>query len=495
MKRIVIVCLLLALLIACQPTPQTEFVVNKGDGKMEEIIYGNTQPQTESDEVQLAHTPGSTQSGRAPEDAPQSAASEAATPQPPAFPSHWTDNLSTQYMNLTIDAEIDFNGLKTFPVYEIANTSFSDAKKQAIILALLPEPEAAHRGTEDSREEIEEKLRCAMRGAEKRLPNGTVEYVSWPEQEEYLAELKKQYQSAAPEAELYRPVEIAVLLESEATFTVRQKSGEKGWVSSHATKEIGTFLQVSNGGKGVSIQRQSWHIPEIWDEPDNPVIIHPTISEETALDFAAQFFETIGTAMPTLIFAEPARMFSSDTLGTVSEGYYLRFRQNAGYPVIYSSVYTQIGGCLSIDDAALYSCPWGMETIELYVDGSGVRSVNWLNPVEIGDCVNQNVPLLPFDELRPCIRNLLRASMRNIDSISATGYRMTDMKLTAYPIALRDDRGYVLAPVWYLSFEVYGLNPRSDEIKVDRLMTDLRMAILINAIDGSAILVPNGGLD
>ena len=133
-----------------------------------------------------------------------------------------------------------------------------------------------------------------------------------------------------------------------------------------------------------------------------------------------------------------------------------------------------------------------METIELYVDESGVRWINWQNPVEIGDCVNQNVPLLPFDELQPCIRNLLRACMRNIDSISATGYRMADMYLTAYPIALRDGKGYVLAPVWYLSFEVYGLDPRSNEIKVDRLQTDQRMAILINAIDGSTVLAPSG---
>ena len=38
MKRIIILCLLLALLLACVPTPEQEFVVNKGDGVLTQKI-------------------------------------------------------------------------------------------------------------------------------------------------------------------------------------------------------------------------------------------------------------------------------------------------------------------------------------------------------------------------------------------------------------------------------------------------------------------------
>ena len=38
MKRIIVICLILALLIACQPTPEQEVVFNKGDGTIEDVI-------------------------------------------------------------------------------------------------------------------------------------------------------------------------------------------------------------------------------------------------------------------------------------------------------------------------------------------------------------------------------------------------------------------------------------------------------------------------
>lgn len=41
MKRIIITCLLLALLLACVPTPEQEFVVNKGDGVLTDAIGEN----------------------------------------------------------------------------------------------------------------------------------------------------------------------------------------------------------------------------------------------------------------------------------------------------------------------------------------------------------------------------------------------------------------------------------------------------------------------
>ena len=50
-----------------------------------------------------------------------------------------------------------------------------------------------------------------------------------------------------------------------------------------------------------------------------------------------------------------------------------------------------------------------------------------------------------------------------------------------------DSNDYVLCPVWQLSFEVYGLDPTSDEIKVDRLMPNVIMVVLVNAIDGSYV--------
>ena len=49
MKRIFILCLSLALLIACVPTPEQEYVVNKGDSTVEDKI--NAVPRTDDTTV------------------------------------------------------------------------------------------------------------------------------------------------------------------------------------------------------------------------------------------------------------------------------------------------------------------------------------------------------------------------------------------------------------------------------------------------------------
>ena len=51
MKRIIILCLSLALLLACVPTPEEEFVVNKGDGTLEEIIHATAAPDGDVNEA------------------------------------------------------------------------------------------------------------------------------------------------------------------------------------------------------------------------------------------------------------------------------------------------------------------------------------------------------------------------------------------------------------------------------------------------------------
>ena len=45
MKRISLILLSLALLAACVPTPETEFVVNKGDHTAEQKINATPKPQ------------------------------------------------------------------------------------------------------------------------------------------------------------------------------------------------------------------------------------------------------------------------------------------------------------------------------------------------------------------------------------------------------------------------------------------------------------------
>lgn len=44
MKKHVLILLAALLLCACQPTPETEFVINKGDNALEQKLYATPEP-------------------------------------------------------------------------------------------------------------------------------------------------------------------------------------------------------------------------------------------------------------------------------------------------------------------------------------------------------------------------------------------------------------------------------------------------------------------
>ena len=48
MKRIIMFCLMFSLLAACQPTPEQEFVINKGDNTVEQQLNATPGPDSSS---------------------------------------------------------------------------------------------------------------------------------------------------------------------------------------------------------------------------------------------------------------------------------------------------------------------------------------------------------------------------------------------------------------------------------------------------------------
>lgn len=459
MKRgfFVFLFIYLFLLVSCQPTPEHEIVVNKRDGQVEEAILADN--NVENDKNQNTSQRNNID----------------------AFPNHWTDDLSSKYLNLTIDADIDFCDLSTFPVYSIKKKSFERDTRLKLLQAVLPQIIKYQNGIELSQEEWKLALESAVRGTEKRLPNNEVTYCSWPDQEEWIQICQQNFEDALSEEQLYQTTSIEEIINKEGQFIVELETGNKGIVSLSDYS-----IQLSNVGTYTALQRRSWNVWELWDT-NTKVIFNPSITMEEAITIAEEFLNGIGINELSFIYGEPARLRNQLTLSEDSCGYYLSYRQNGGYPIVFTEKSVMYGGGLNFNDYDAYRIPWKMESIELYVDQNGIRWINWENPVDITECINDDVQLLTFPELKTCITNLLRAGMRDYTSVSGSGYRLTEMKLTAYPYAMIDSNDFVLCPVWQLSFEVYGLDPTSNEIKVDRLMPNVEMVVLVNAIDGSYV--------
>ena len=120
----------LLLLCACQPTPEEEYVVNRGDHKIEEQIEATPVPE----ENQTVALPESTN-----------------VVDPALMPflvngegqsltvSHWDDMLGNDNMKIKIDADVITANQTTFPVYRIEQHSISKEQYRTIFSALIPD--------------------------------------------------------------------------------------------------------------------------------------------------------------------------------------------------------------------------------------------------------------------------------------------------------------------------------------------------------------------
>ena len=110
MKRLLVILFALALLLACVPTPEEEFVVNKSDGTIEEIIHATAAPDGDVIEALSGET-------KAP-------AQETTAPEAPAVRTYsWKDSFSVpaamDRLDVTVNAEVAYPESGAAPVYRI----------------------------------------------------------------------------------------------------------------------------------------------------------------------------------------------------------------------------------------------------------------------------------------------------------------------------------------------------------------------------------------
>lgn len=100
MKRIIAWLLLLCMLIACQPTPDHEFVVNKGDDLVEEKLNATPKPAAPEDTVDV---PAGSDGSAAPDTTPKPAVLAKQT-----FPERWEEAAAkvSEHLSISVNAEI-----------------------------------------------------------------------------------------------------------------------------------------------------------------------------------------------------------------------------------------------------------------------------------------------------------------------------------------------------------------------------------------------------
>lgn len=153
MKRricFVLAVVILVALCACQPTPESEVVVNKGDGAYEQKIEIAKREEKEATDTEVK------------EEIPEVTFEPAPTEVPVyEFEPHWTDTVSLKNFDIDIDVDVEAPTTAISPVYRVKSTPFAmeDARLESICKALIGDINAVRSGgatIQDLKEQLEQ---------------------------------------------------------------------------------------------------------------------------------------------------------------------------------------------------------------------------------------------------------------------------------------------------------------------------------------------------
>jgi len=155
------------------------------------------------------------------------------------------------------------------------------------------------------------------------------------------------------------------------------------------------------------------------------------------------------------------------------QAYAVRFlRQVAGVPVESFFGVSQV----KVDDSG-YGPEWHYEVLEVAVDDEGIQGVEWIGPLTVESVITEKAALLPFSDIRAVFEKMLPVVYANYGVDKDWEIEIDQVRLCLWRIFDRDSftRG-ILAPVWCF----YGtMNGRPG--------TDFQPLLILNAVDGSVI--------
>ena len=437
-------CLLPALLMAaallpgCQPTPEEEFVVNRLDGALEEAVL--------------------------------------ATPAPPAryeAPERWTESFDVRGQTVRIDVAVEVPDAVEYPVLTVQNASFA-AEDVVLAAEVFFGGPVELREPAYGQEEILYDLRSAQRGHAVDDDPETREPIFGPYegQEEEISRLKAQLAEVAQQEETYTPLTAGALTLPVVSQPVRAEDGSTG------------YLLYLEGCISVDRHWQCNVEPELWVQQEYRLpggerlsLENIKITEEEAVAMGDAFVEKLGRDDLALALCEKARSIDGLTRETFFEGYQLTYVPaiNGSVPC-YFDRYSDSPDLSFTQEQAAFSEGWWQESLVLAVSEEGVQSMFWDNPKEIVNTANENVTLLPFDEIQDHIRRLLKNSLRGGGSFGDLIFER--MMLSTALCRLPDQPAEaLLVPVWAILLT-------TEHDREQYLEPNL---LLINALDGTYI--------
>ncbi len=404
----------MAIGLACQPTPETEFIVNRGDNLAEKRIE---------------ETPAPTGSG---------------TDQPlPTFavPERWTDEIKTKYITVQIDAEVITSGQTVFPVRTVKRTGFTKEMMQPIMDAMFPDVIAYREGTGLSEEDYDEAIRRAMGlGKTKRARE-----LNWDKQ-----------QATATDAEFIETNHIECT-DEPLQITLLTAKGQKMKASATAN---GLLLSRRNTGivyVKTDVEDGVLLFGDEEEESEEMTTVIPSLSSEQAREQAEAFLRGVNIEGFSLCKQEEACYFDLEGNAIWSTGWYLQYVRNYEYYPLDVKYYDgATSGFLSYANIPTYNAGMGNESIKIYVSEQGVEDFAWVYPYAVQEVVNEDVRLMPFEEMKDILKRSISVGVAYLKERTGYELRVEQLILTLSVQRVRDEKELAyLMPTWVCMIGVY----------------------------------------
>ena len=371
-KKVMSCLLAAALLSACQPTPEEEPVVNKGDGTLEEAIAAEALPPARYEAPETLRL----------------------------------DPFGTETFQVVVDAEVCVPDVERYPIVEVVlRTITADWARD--MMYKMADGKTIHTYQNEvptTKEQIEGEitlLQQQLANPDAYLPAGADEQTRAAAEKEWR-ELLEAWETLYQEApDTFEPREVDM---SDAAF--RTASEFRGAVESGKQRE--TYLSVTAwyGGPGGNVEYNNlvdvgmpFHFDMDSDLTDlNDVTISAEEAVQIGLDFLAQLGETdFAPALIVAGYCDPEWGTDPIPLEEWPQCYQIQFtRSVAGVPATYREEhYDGIGA----DGRERYAPAYPQESIEMDIRDSGVTYMYWSTPSELGRTLNENVTLMPFEQV------------------------------------------------------------------------------------------------
>ncbi len=416
MKRLLILCFICALLLACVPTPEEEYVVNKNDGITAEI----TESSADENRADLS-----------------------------AIPAHLTFEAQPQNgVIVKVDANVEIDRDGVFPVLEVRqkNTPMDASFYNALLDALCPDGTVYERWTR-TKAEIQEELMAAL--SYDGQAGSLVEV-----DPEYIGDLEEQYRDA-PESVERIAHSVSDGFEPGKRYYVVQPDG---------TVALLGFGQRCSEGYYYDDYHTAYYTEDALEKGDAPLSSDPPITEQEAIHTADALIKALGVECDAMIAAERGFAFSTTKLVREDTVWWVHYLRRVG-STCSLDLRDLTGWSYPSEPSTVLGAPWeGVESIHVVVGKEGVRCILWYGLTETTGVLSKNAALCDFDTVKDRFVAQLGYRYAPHSDAQTEPYSMTvrvhRVALVYGVLSKKDQRDVgVYMPLWEISYTLEDNGP------------------------------------